>query len=60
MSDADLESIAGELTDVDAALVRLDDGTYGSCEVCGVPLADDVLRAAPAGRRCPAHGAPTI
>ena len=33
-----------------AALARLDDGTYGRCEVCGEPIA------APASRPCPAPG----
>jgi RNA polymerase-binding transcription factor DksA len=46
-----------DLADVDRALERLDDGTYGTCEVCGGSIADDVLERAPATRLCPAHAA---
>jgi DnaK suppressor protein len=45
-----------DLADVGRALERLDDGTYGTCEVCGEAIADDVLERAPATRLCPAHG----
>ncbi len=43
---------AVELRQVEAALARLDDGTYGYCMDCGqdIPLAR--LRAAPAAERC--------
>ena len=47
----------GDLADVDRALERLDDGTYGTCEVCAGPIADEVLERAPATRLCPSHGA---
>lgn len=40
------------LEDIDAALGRLDAGSYGSCEVCGRPIGDDRLAALPAARRC--------
>ena len=46
-----------DLAGVDRALERLDDGTYGTCEVCGEAIADDVLERAPASRLCPSHGA---
>jgi DnaK suppressor protein len=47
--------IERELAAVDAALVRLEDGTYGQCERCGGSLADEALAADPMIRRCPAH-----
>lgn len=53
--DVDLDVIAADLDGVDAALRRLDDGTYGTCEVCTADLADDVLEADPVARRCPNH-----
>jgi RNA polymerase-binding transcription factor DksA len=56
----DLEALAAmerELGDVERALQRLDEGSYGTCEVCGAALADDVLEAEPAALRCPAHAA---
>jgi RNA polymerase-binding transcription factor DksA len=52
-----LSRIEGELTDVEVTLQRLDDGTYGTCEVCAAPLPDDALEAEPTARRCQAHAA---
>jgi RNA polymerase-binding transcription factor DksA len=43
------------LDDVDAALVRLSEGTYRSCELCGAELNAEVLAAAPTQRRCTVH-----
>jgi RNA polymerase-binding protein DksA len=40
------------LAEVDAALERLERGTYGLCEVCGQPIAQARLEARPAARRC--------
>ncbi len=53
--EVDLDAMAADLDGVDAALRRLDDGTYGTCEVCTADLADDVLEADPVARRCPNH-----
>ncbi|MDQ6782031.1 MAG: TraR/DksA family transcriptional regulator [Actinomycetota bacterium] len=47
-----LEAIEAELADVEYALRRLDDGTYGTCEACGRPIDDDRLQALPAARLC--------
>jgi RNA polymerase-binding transcription factor DksA len=47
-----LEHIEAELSDVEHALHRLDDGTYGSCEACGRPISADRLEAMPAARFC--------
>lgn len=54
--EADLNRVERELGDVEHALTRLDAGTYGTCEVCGSPIDDEILRAAPAARRCADHG----
>jgi DnaK suppressor protein len=43
------------LDDVDAALVRLSEGTYRTCERCGAPLSEVDLSASPTRRRCDAH-----
>ncbi|WP_436702313.1 TraR/DksA family transcriptional regulator [Nocardioides sp. BYT-33-1] len=40
------------LAEVDAALARLDAGTYGRCERCGLPIAPARLEARPAARTC--------
>lgn len=41
-----------ELADVDAALARLDDGTYGRCVDCGRSIPVARLRARPTAVRC--------
>jgi DnaK suppressor protein len=40
------------LEEVDAALVRLGEGTYGTCQVCGKPIGPARLEAMPAARFC--------
>jgi RNA polymerase-binding transcription factor DksA len=40
------------LDGVERALARLDDGTYGHCELCGGPIPDDRLAAEPTVERC--------
>lgn len=43
------------LDDVDAALVRLSEGSYRTCEACGERLAPELLAAHPTRRVCGAH-----
>lgn len=44
------------LTDVEAALQRMDDGRYGRCHLCRRPIAVDRLRIVPQARFCgPCH-----
>jgi len=52
---ARLERARTELDDVGAALARLDDGTYGSCQACGQPIDQARLAIAPAERFCLHH-----
>jgi len=40
------------LAHIDAALARLDEGTYGRCERCGQPIAEERLEALPYATRC--------
>lgn len=47
----DLERIERDLEGVEAALARLDDGTYWTDEVTGAPLSDALLDADPVARR---------
>jgi DnaK suppressor protein len=44
-----------QLNDVERAIAKLDDGTYGQCEVCGQPIGDTRLEAMPAARFCIDH-----
>ena len=52
---AALSVVEDELADVERALQRLDEGTYGTCEACGVALPDERLTEAPAARFCAEH-----
>jgi RNA polymerase-binding transcription factor DksA len=47
-----LERVEAELADIEHALRRLDEGTYGLCEACGQPIGDERLEAMPAARFC--------
>lgn len=44
-----------QLDDIDAALARIDSGTYGTCERCGNPIGAARLEAMPAARFCIEH-----
>jgi RNA polymerase-binding transcription factor DksA len=46
------EQVEAELDDVEAALERLENGTYGTCEACGQPIEEERLEALPATRFC--------
>jgi len=50
-----LDEIGAELEAVDAALGRLDDGTYGACAVCGRALDRAGPEADPLATRCAEH-----
>src|SRR5438128_9961283 len=47
-----LEHIDAELSDVEHALRRIDQGTYGIGEACGESIDEDRLEALPAARFC--------
>src|SRR5881227_1430123 len=48
LSDRDRNKIK----DIDDALNRLDDGSYGVCESCGLEIAEERLKAMPFTRLC--------
>ena len=52
-----LEEVEAELHDIERALRRLDDGTYGICEHCSTPIDPERLEAVPAARFCVKHQA---
>ncbi|MDC5697612.1 TraR/DksA C4-type zinc finger protein [Intrasporangium calvum] len=43
------------LVDIDAALDRLAEGTYGKCVVCGREIPEERLEARPTARTCVEH-----
>lgn len=54
-TEALTSSLRESLEDVEHALAKLDDGTYGTCEECGEPIAAARLEAMPAARFCITH-----
>ena len=44
--------LESELQTVDAALAKIDDGSYGKCEECGKPISDARLEALPRAINC--------
>ncbi len=49
------DSVEISLAEIDAALQRIDDDTYGRCEFDGKPIPDERLEAVPAARYCVHH-----
>ena len=40
------------LSSIDAALQRIEEGTYGTCETCGKPISEERLEAIPYTTQC--------
>src|SRR5439155_24499871 len=51
-SSATARSIAAALADVDRALAKLDEGSYGICDRCGQPITPERLEAMPSATLC--------
>jgi RNA polymerase-binding transcription factor DksA len=54
-SPGTLDAVDADLRAVEAALGRIDAGSYGRCEVCGSDIEPGVLAEAPLSRACAAH-----
>lgn len=57
LQDADeqnalIENAAQQRAEVEAALARIEDGSYGSCVDCGQPIPDARLEVRPEAARC--------
>jgi RNA polymerase-binding transcription factor DksA len=50
--EAVLDRVDGLLNEVEQALDRLDEGSYGQCPSCGGPISDERLAADPTVREC--------
>ena len=50
-----LDELTTGLSEVQDALARLDNGTYGHCEHCGQEIDDAMLESSPTARLCAAH-----
>jgi RNA polymerase-binding transcription factor len=51
-STAAARSIAAALAEVDRALEKVDEGTYGLCDECGQPISSERLEAMPSATLC--------
>jgi len=49
------EGVRQTLRQIDAALARIDEGTYGLCEIDNQPIPEERLRAIPWAARCIDH-----
>jgi DnaK suppressor protein len=49
------EALRDGLSQVEAALHRIEQGTYGVCDVCGDAIGEARLEALPSTRHCIAH-----
>ena len=47
-----VDQVRAQVAEVDAALERLAQGTYGRCAACGRPIGEGRLEARPAARTC--------
>jgi RNA polymerase-binding transcription factor DksA len=52
---AELDAVEEELSGVELALVRLDQGSYGRCELCGAEIDASLLADVPTVRHCRSH-----
>ncbi len=55
LADLDITMVTrdiAELSAVEAALIRLNDGSYGTCSDCGAPIGWPRLNAQPTAERC--------
>jgi DnaK suppressor protein len=52
LDNAETSRDLNELRDIEAAQARLEDGSYGLCEDCGLEIALARLRAVPGASRC--------
>jgi RNA polymerase-binding transcription factor len=49
---ATARSLAASIKDIDRALIKIEEGTYGVCDSCGEPIAEARLEALPAAALC--------
>lgn len=52
MDNAETSRDLNEARELEAALARIDDGSYGLCADCGLEIALERLRAVPGASRC--------
>lgn len=51
----EVTTLSARMADVEKALLSIEQGTYGVCEVCNKPIEEERLEANPAARTCMEH-----
>ena len=54
-NEANEENIKTLINQIDSALAKIEDGTYGQCDTCHQPIEAERLRANPAATTCITH-----
>ncbi len=54
-NNAEVENLEKQMNDVKNALEKIENGTYGVCEIGGEEIEEDRLNANPSARTCKAH-----
>ena len=54
-NSAVLEQLQARLKEVTVALEKIEEGTFGTCEVCGKEIEEDRLKANPSANTCKEH-----
>jgi DnaK suppressor protein len=49
---ATARSIAASISDIDRVIVKIEEGTYGTCDRCGNPIPGERLEARPTSTHC--------
>lgn len=47
-----LNNLEEQVSEIEKALARVEEGTYGTCEACGKPIGDERLEVVPTARYC--------
>ena len=53
--NSEVEQLEVQLREVKGALEKIENGTYGKCEVCGEDIEVDRLTANPSAKTCTVH-----
>lgn len=49
------DTLSGKLKEVEESLKRIEDGTYGKCEICEEEISEERLQANPSAKTCVNH-----
>lgn len=50
-----IKAVKSDLIELEVAIKKISEGTYGACEICGEPIEEGRLKAYPAAAFCVTH-----